>query len=725
VCQLDALRKCRNRATLRKSLATLPPTLEKTYDRVLCGIAEEDSVYAIRILRWLTFAERPLTMDEIAEVVAIDVDRNTPYDEEEVLEDPMEALDICSSLISISKEASNGKQGSSKEVVMLAHYSVKEYFLSDRICTGRAAQYSMQHSTCHSMLAKACLGYLEQTLQSGLKTKEKPKKPELARYCAEFWMNHAEEARNPDVETVQVAERLMETAQVAVRLLSAENAAYLSWLPIYDPEHPWVTPNLQRSMGTVAHPLYYAALFGLADVVYLLLEKGADANATGGQYGNALQAAAGSGHERTVKLLIAHGAQVDALNPRYGSALQAATERGHEQVVKHLIDAGADLNLRGGESPCPLDLAIRNEHPAVVERLLENEADMEFLSHDGQTPLNSASSKGQVGIVKLLLRYGADVSAINIEGWTPINSASDYGHLDVAKLLIENGADITVANDGGWTPVNSASNRGHLDLVRLLLDKGADVSTPSQDGWTPLISAASHGYCEIVKLLLKYDTEKRILNAKSTKACSALFCAAANGYPDVVKLLLMEGANSELEDIHGETPLMIAAANGYGKVLTLLFAVPGVGPNFKDRYGRTAMYMAAACGNDETVGALLHEHDCDPSIADNCGRTPLWIATKKGHHKVVDVLQAQASVVASDGDLCVVREFDRISRLVCDVCTIVIVPAEFHYHCHICGHGDWDICAECKDFGMACLDDTHALVKRTMRDADNVWTEVA
>jgi hypothetical protein len=225
--------------------------------------------------------------------------------------------------------------------------------------------------------------------------------------------------------------------------------------------------------------------------------------------------------------------------------------------------------------------------------------------------------------------------------------------------------------------------------------------------------------------LLEYDTEKRVLNAKSTKACSALFCAAANGYPDVVKLLLMEGANLELEDIHGETPLIIAAANGYGKVLTLLFVVPGVGPNFKDRYGRTAMYMAAACGNDETVGALLHEHDCDPSIADNCGRTPLWIATKKGHRKVVDVLQAQAGVVASDGDLCVVREFDGISRLVCDVGTIIIAPAEFHYHCHICGHGDWDICAECKDFGMTCLDDTHALVKRTMRDADNVWTEVA
>jgi ankyrin repeat protein len=725
VCQLDGLRKCRNRATLRKSLATLPQTLERTYDRVLCSIAEEDSLYAIRVLRWLTFAERPLSMDEIAEVVAIDMDRNTPYDEEEVFEDPMEALDICSSLVSISTDIGNGKQGSRRQVVMLAHYSVKEYFLSDRIRAGHAAQYSMRHPTCHSMLAKACLGYLEQALQVDLKSNENSKKLKLARYCADFWMNHAEEARNSDVETTQVAERLMETAQIAVRLLSAENAAFLSWLPIYDPEYPWDMPNLTRSMGTVAHPLYHAALFGLADVVELLLEKGADANAQGGQYGNALQAAAGSGNERIVKLLIAHDVHVNASSPRYGSALHVASEGGHEQVVKHLINAGADVNLQGGSYGGALALALENEHAAIVELLLESGADVASINHDGQTPLNSASAKGHMGIVKLLLAYGANLSATNTKGWTPINTVAGHGHLEVAKLLIENGADMAIASSEGWTPIHTASAWGHLDIVRLLLDKGADVSITSQDGWTPLILAASHGYCEIVKLLLEHDKEKSILNFRSTKGCSALFCAAANGHSDVVKLLLMEGAKLELEEVHGETPLIKAAVNGCDNVLTLLFAVPGVGPNFQDRYGRTAMYMAAAYGNDKTVEALLHEHYCDPSIADNRGRTPLWIATRNGHRKVVDVLQAQAGVVASDGDLCVVREFNGISRLVCDICTIVIAPAEFHYHCHICGIGDWDICADCKDFGMACLDNTHALVKRTMRDSGDDWIEVA
>ncbi|KAF1347199.1 hypothetical protein EJ07DRAFT_160453 [Lizonia empirigonia] len=66
-------RVCRNRAMLRKLLATLPQTLDQTYDHILTAISEDDYKYAIRILQWLTFSARPLSVEEIAEVVGIDV----------------------------------------------------------------------------------------------------------------------------------------------------------------------------------------------------------------------------------------------------------------------------------------------------------------------------------------------------------------------------------------------------------------------------------------------------------------------------------------------------------------------------------------------------------------------------------------------------------------------------------------------------------------------------
>ena len=109
------LGKSRNRAMLCKSFSTFPPTLDETYDRIISAISTEDTIYAIQILQWLTFAARPLSIQEVAEVVAIDVERDLAFDRDEVLEDPLEALNICSSLVTMKD---------SKRTVALAHYSV-------------------------------------------------------------------------------------------------------------------------------------------------------------------------------------------------------------------------------------------------------------------------------------------------------------------------------------------------------------------------------------------------------------------------------------------------------------------------------------------------------------------------------------------------------------------------------------------------------------------------
>jgi ankyrin repeat protein len=57
-------------------------------------------------------------------------------------------------------------------------------------------------------------------------------------------------------------------------------------------------------------------------IAKLLIEKGADVNAQGGFYGNALQAASYEGHEAIAKLLIEKGADVNAQGGYYGNALQ-------------------------------------------------------------------------------------------------------------------------------------------------------------------------------------------------------------------------------------------------------------------------------------------------------------------------------------------------------------------------------------------------------------------
>jgi ankyrin repeat protein len=76
----------------------------------------------------------------------------------------------------------------------------------------------------------------------------------------------------------------------------------------------------------------------------VLINGGADVNAQGGYYSNALQAASAEGHDKVVQMLIDAGADMNAQGGYYGNALQVASARDHEKVVQILMNAGADVN---------------------------------------------------------------------------------------------------------------------------------------------------------------------------------------------------------------------------------------------------------------------------------------------------------------------------------------------------------------------------------------------
>ena len=328
VLQLDTLGKCRNRLMLRESLATLPPTLDQTYDRILCAISENDSEYAVRILRWLAFSARPLLVEEISEVVAIDPERDPAFDCQEVLEDPLDALDICSSLVTIATPEESflqmGRRGSvsTRKVILLAHYSVKEYLISARC---RQDLYRMQNAACNEFIAKSCLKYLLQFQSSVSFTDESIEESKLALYSAEFWTTYIQ----------GVSYKAEALNRLVMELFLTGNDAYLNWIRIYDPDKPGEDPDITRQLENVPTPLYYASLLGLTKIVSLLiLEAGADGNAQGGGYGNALQAASARGHDQVVQRLLEAGADVNAQRGGgFSNALQVASAGGHDRVV--------------------------------------------------------------------------------------------------------------------------------------------------------------------------------------------------------------------------------------------------------------------------------------------------------------------------------------------------------------------------------------------------------
>jgi hypothetical protein len=84
-CQLDALSSCLNLSKLHQALDSMPETLDETYDRILCNIDPFNKQGVLHILQWLTFSLRPLSLEEVAEVVAFDVDNDVKFNDEIVL----------------------------------------------------------------------------------------------------------------------------------------------------------------------------------------------------------------------------------------------------------------------------------------------------------------------------------------------------------------------------------------------------------------------------------------------------------------------------------------------------------------------------------------------------------------------------------------------------------------------------------------------------------------
>ena len=142
-CQLEALRHCLPPSVVR-ILEELPETLDETYERVLREINKANREHARRLLQCLTVALRPLRVEELAEVLAINFDAPAQGGIPQLnpkwrwADHHQAVLSTCSSLIAIVDD------GDSK-VVQFSHFSVKEYLTSDRLARSSGDEIGRAH----------------------------------------------------------------------------------------------------------------------------------------------------------------------------------------------------------------------------------------------------------------------------------------------------------------------------------------------------------------------------------------------------------------------------------------------------------------------------------------------------------------------------------------------------------------------------------------------------
>jgi ankyrin repeat protein len=116
-----------------------------------------------------------------------------------------------------------------------------------------------------------------------------------------------------------------------------------------------------------------------------------------------------------------------------------------------------------------------------------------------------------------------------------------------------------------------------------------------------------------------------------------LLCAAAEGKANHVERLLQLGANPAICRQDGNSPLTIAAALGFDRIVQTLLAA-GDDVNRADSWGWTALHNVAEIGDTATAGALLACRDLDLNARELTNKTPLMLAAAKGHDGIVKLL---------------------------------------------------------------------------------------
>jgi ankyrin repeat domain-containing protein 50 len=373
---------------IRKSLKNLPKTLDDTYARILTNIDEDYQREAISALLWLAFSERPLQIDEVAEAAVVNPQSDPPFSPEERLSDPHDVLQILAGLVTIYP-----KDDTSQSETRLAHFSVKEYLLSDRILKSPVSNFSATSITANDFITRSCILYILHYDKSSSKTmsfKDLECFP-LLQYACEFWFIHA--------KSIPVESR--KSIDYTIFQLFLSDTALRALQQVFRPDLIHQTPFRYRE--DICSPLFYASCIGLEVVVLLLLEHKVDVNVKETYMeSTALHQAAKRGHEVVVRLLLEYKADVDAKDEDGRTALYWAVNRGDEAVVRLLLEYKADVDAKDKYGQTALHWAANRGHEAVVRLLLEYKADIDTKNKFGQTALHRAAIEGHESIVRLL-----------------------------------------------------------------------------------------------------------------------------------------------------------------------------------------------------------------------------------------------------------------------------------------------------------------------------------
>lgn len=176
----------------------------------------------------------------------------------------------------------------------------------------------------------------------------------------------------------------------------------------------------------------------------------------------------------------------------------------------------------------------------AIVKLVADGASLEERDRWGRTPIHVAAFASHEGALRALAEAGADMNALENSAYDVVTIAAVENFPELMSLAIElgNSPGLTTSPYDG-TALIAAAHLGHVDVVRRLIEAGAPLDHVNNLGWTALIEAVVLG-------------------------------DGGDNHQAVVKLLVDAGADRDIGDRDGVTPLGHARARGYHEMVSML-----------------------------------------------------------------------------------------------------------------------------------------------------------
>jgi ankyrin repeat protein len=301
--------------------------------------------------------------------------------------------------------------------------------------------------------------------------------------------------------------------------------------------------------------------------------------------------------------------------------------RGYIGSARILLEKGADPSLPDDKGQTPLWYAARHDDGELALLLSEKAVDAAAVAEAydrgdariasilterikdataadsmGRTFLHVAAQQGTIGLAEKILAMNVDVNAVDRFSRTPLDIAVNRGDAEMVRLLLTAGANPNRPGERGVTPLELAARRGGTATAELLIDAGAEVNPRGAS--TPLIEAVEARNTAMAEFLLSKGADP---NARDEKGNTPLYYGVETrtGIPglDIVKLLLERGAAVDDRNSGGATALLRAVEAGKREEASLLLSL-GADPNLADENGKTPLSAARESKDDQMIALL-------------------------------------------------------------------------------------------------------------------------